>query len=205
MSVIPVNLATEDELSEAVLRRLLDHAARGYVVGSAYGRAGFGYLRNTIIGWNRAARGIPFIVLTDLDSYLCPAALISDWLTEPKHPNLILRVAVREVEAWLLADTLNLANYLGVPERIVPLDSDALRDAKGSLVELASRSRSTDVRARIAPRRGSTAKQGPDYNASLAKFVQTQWDVEAARSRSLSLSRTVAKLGTFTPAWRRGN
>lgn len=27
---IPVNLATEDELSETVLRRLLDHADRGY-------------------------------------------------------------------------------------------------------------------------------------------------------------------------------
>ena len=84
---IPVNLATEDELSEAVLRRLLDHADRGYAVGTAYGRRGFGYLRwGTIAGWNRAARFVPFVVLTDLDLRPCPAELIDDWLTEPLAP-----------------------------------------------------------------------------------------------------------------------
>ena len=101
---IPVNLATEDELSEAVLRRLLDHADRGYAIGTAYGRRGFGYLRRTITGWNRAAQFVPFIVLTDLDRRPCPTELIEDWLREARHPNLLLRVAVREVEAWLLAD-----------------------------------------------------------------------------------------------------
>src|ERR1035441_2055564 len=73
---IPVNLATEDELSEAVLRRLLDHADRGYAIGTAYGRRGFGYLRRTITGWNRAAQFVPFIVLTDLDRRPCPTELI---------------------------------------------------------------------------------------------------------------------------------
>lgn len=204
MSVIPVNLAIEDELSETVLRQLLHHADRGYAIGAAYGRRGFGYLRSTIIGWNRAARGVPFIVLTDLDSHLCPTALIRDWLTEPQDPNLVLRVAEREVEAWLLADSLNLAHYLGVSESRMPIDPDALRDAKGALIDLASRSRSNEVRTRIAPKSGSTAKQGPDYNASLASFVRTSWDVEAARSRSPSLARTVARLRSFTPVWRHG-
>ena len=67
MRSIPVNLAIEDELSEAVLRRLLADARHGYVIGKAYGRNGYGYLRKTIAGWNRAAKGIPFVVLTDLD------------------------------------------------------------------------------------------------------------------------------------------
>src|SRR5580658_879547 len=100
MSVIPINLATEDELSEAVLRRLLGFAERGYEIGIVYRRGGFGYLRRTVRGWNRAAPGIPFMVLTDLDHHPCPRALIDDWLTEPQHPNFLFRVAVREVEAW---------------------------------------------------------------------------------------------------------
>lgn len=63
MRTIPVHLAVEDELSEAVLRRLLEHANRGYAVGVTFGRSGYGYLRNSIGGWNRAARGVPFVVL----------------------------------------------------------------------------------------------------------------------------------------------
>jgi hypothetical protein len=99
MSTIPVNLAVEDELSDEVLRRLLQYTGRAYHIGATYGRSGFGYLRSTIRGWNRAARGVPFIVLTDLDTHTCPPILIRDWLAEPLNPNLLLRVAVREVEA----------------------------------------------------------------------------------------------------------
>lgn len=71
MNHIPVNLAVEDELSEAVLRRLLTEANRGFIVGTVYGRSGYGYLRRTIAGWNRAAKGVPTVVLTDLDNEEC--------------------------------------------------------------------------------------------------------------------------------------
>jgi hypothetical protein len=201
MSVIPVNLAIEDELSEAVLRRLLNNTDKGYAVGVAYGRTGFGYLRKTIPGWNRAARGRPFVVLTDLDSHDCAPVLIRDWLREPQHPNPVLRVAVREVEAWLLADRTNLARYLGVPERQMPSEPDSLLDPKGFLISLAARSRSKVIKTRIAPRTGSTAKQGPDYNAALSKFVRSAWDIERASSCSASLARSVAALAAFTPDW----
>jgi hypothetical protein len=201
---IPVNLATEDELSETVLRRLLDSSGRAYAIGVAYGRTGFGYLRRTITGWNRAARFVPFIVLADLDRCTCPAELIDDWLSEPRHPNLLLRVAVREVEAWLLADRANLARYLRVSEKWIPADPDALPDPKATLVNAARRSKSKEVRERIAPKRGSTAKQGRDYNSCLAEFVHMDWNIEEAAARSNSLHRTVARLGSFTPAWRVG-
>jgi hypothetical protein len=201
MSIIPVNLAVEDVLSETVARRLLANADRSYQVGVAYGRRGYGYLRGTIRGWNRAARGVPFIVLTDLDDYPCPTALIREWLPENKSPNLLLRVAVREVEAWLLADRMNLATYLSVSVTRVPLEPDSLADAKASLVELAGRSRSRDVRTGIAPKQGSTAKQGPDYNASLSDFARSRWNIEAARLSSPSLARTIARLSLFTPVW----
>jgi hypothetical protein len=42
---IPINIATEDELSEAVLLELLAHVNREYVVGVAYRRFGNGYLK----------------------------------------------------------------------------------------------------------------------------------------------------------------
>lgn len=116
MSPIPINLAIEDSLSEVVLRRLLAHANREYAIGTAYGRTGFGYLRRTIEGWNRAAKSIPFAVLTDLDMLPCPGELVTSWLPTRHHPNLLLRVAVREVEAWLLADAENLQLILQFTE-----------------------------------------------------------------------------------------
>ena len=188
-------------MSESVARRLLSYVDRDYAVGLTYGREGFGYLRKTIKGWNRAAKGVPFMVVTDLDRYPCPSALIRDWLVETQSPNLLLRVAVREVESWLLADAANLARYLDAPEKHVPGDPDELQDPKASLIALAGRSRSKELRSRIVPRIGSTAKQGPDYNSSLSNFVQANWDIRAASLASPSLARTVVKLVSFQPDW----
>ena len=171
MAVIPVNLAVEDELSGAVVLRLLAHANKEYVVGTTYGLRGYGYLRRTVHGWNRAAQGVPFVLVTDLDRYPCPSALIADWLTGQPHPNLIFRVAVREIEAWLLADRQSLAKHLAVPEAIVPTTPEGESDPKRSLISVARRSRSRTIRARIVPKVGSTSQQGPDYNACLIEFV----------------------------------
>lgn len=200
MSLIPINLATEDELSEITLLRILKHLNR-YAIGTAYRRGGYGYLRRTIHGWNRAATGIPFVVLTDLDDRECPAKLIADWLQAPRHPNLIFRIAVREVESWLLADPANLSRFLGVPEKIMPVDSDRLADPKAKIMELAIKSRTRVIRDGIVPKRGSTAKIGPDYNGLLGSFVRNDWDLEAARTGSPSLARTVTRLSAFIPVW----
>lgn len=199
MSRIPVNLATEDELSEITLIKILAALDR-FAVGTAYRRGGSGYLRRTIHGWNNAARGQPFIVLTDLDTMTCPSELINQWLSSPRHPNLLFRVAVREVESWLLADRKHIAEFLGIPASRVPLVPDGLGDPKGTIVVLAQKSRK-DIRSRLVPRRDSTAKQGPDYNACLGQFVTSAWDVKSASENSPSLARTLDRLDNFRPSW----
>jgi hypothetical protein len=201
MAPIPVNFATEDELSELVLFRMLERIDR-YAVGTAYRRRGNGYLRRTIHGWNDAAQGIPFIVLTDLDTCPCPPELINKWLPLGKHPNLLFRVAVREVEAWLLADPDNLSQFLNVKRALIPAQPDSIVNAKAALVGVAGRSRSKAIRESIVPKRGSTAKQGPDYNGRLGLFVRQHWDIEAAKDNSESLSRTLDRLNSFRPVWR---
>ena len=198
--VIPVHLAVEDELSEAVLRKVMAQCQSGFAIGCAYRRGGFGYLRRTVAGFNQAARGVPFVLLTDLDRWHCAPALIEQWLPQPRHPNLVFRVAVRTVEAWLLGHQGALADFLGIAERLVPRDVDGLRDPKGTLIRLAGRSRHRRRREAIVPRPGSTARIGPDYNACLSEFVTQLWDAgEAARS-SPSLDRAVRSLRDFRPA-----
>jgi len=106
---IPVNLAVEDALSEAVLRRLLDECGGPWAIGKIYTRGGVSYLLKMIAGFNNAARGVPFVVLADLDQADCAPALVTEWLPHGAHDNLVLRFAVREVEAWVLADTKGLS------------------------------------------------------------------------------------------------
>lgn len=198
---IPINLAVEDALSEAVVRKLLGRPKRHFAVGICYSQGGFGYLKRSIRGFNNAARGTPFFVLTDLDQAECPPVLINDWLPVPRNHNLQFRVAVREVEAWLLADRESFASYLRIPEEHIPPDVEAVADPKMLLVRLAARSPSRDLRIDLVPPAGSTRKQGPNYNGRLIAYVNQAWRPSIASLNSTSLSRTIRAIRRFRPIW----
>jgi len=198
---IPINLAVEDPLSEAVLRAILRQSNRPYEPGTCYCQGGYGYLKKTIKGFNNAAKGTPFLVLTDLDKADCPPGLIQAWLPYPKHPNLLFRIAVREVEAWILAHREAFAKFAGVQQELIPQDVDALEDPKRSLLQIVSRSKNRQLREAIVPRPNSTAKIGPDYNGQLITFVENDWQAEVAMCNSDSLQRTVNAITVFEPTW----
>ena len=200
-SVIPVTLAVEDALSEAVLRALLRQSRNSYEVGPCYRRQGFGYLKKMIGGFNNAAKGTPFCVLTDLDKTECPPTLISEWLSQPRHPNLLLRVAVRAVESWILAHHKAFSKLLGISPEMIPIDVDGIADPKRFLIDLARKSPNSGLRSDLAGPRGSLRKQGPDYNGRLILFVREQWRPDVGRSRSPSLSRTMDALDEFNLSW----
>jgi hypothetical protein len=201
MSEIPIQLAVEDLLSEIVLRTLLERSKKEYCVGTVFNHGGFGYLRRTAPGWNNAAKGTPFFLLTDMDKHACPTALLADWLYQPKHPNFIFRIAVHEIEAWILADISNFAKFLGISSAVFPDQPEDLENAKEVLVSLAARSRRTTTRSRIVPKLGSTAKQGPDYNQCLGEFVIKHWDHMEASNRAPSLLRCIRAIESFKPTW----
>ncbi len=195
--MIPINLAFEDILSESVLKKIIFHSGIPYKVCNCYIKDGFGYLKKTIKGFNNGAKAIAYLVLTDLDNGECAPGLIAEWLPCPRHPNLLFRVAVREVEAWILADRFNFSKFLGIKEDLIPTPADNISDAKQFLIELTKRSRKRSLRDDIVPRKGSTAKQVPNYNEPLINFVNSFWDVELARHNSPSLEGTVRAIDTF--------
>jgi hypothetical protein len=137
MTDIHINLAVEDALSEAVLREMLKQSQRPFFIGSCLNRGGYGYLKKITPGLNHAAKGMTYLILTDLDRGECPLAIISDWLKQPKHPNLLFRVAVKEVEAWLLAHREALAEFLGISVSLIPANVDEIPDPKQLLINLA--------------------------------------------------------------------
>lgn len=201
MAPLPLNLAVEDDLSEAVLRKILRQCGQDYAVGTCYGKRGFGYLKRIIPGLNNAARGTPFLVLTDLDASNCAPEMIREWLPFVKHNNLIFRVAVREVESWVLADRAAFAKFVGVRVDIVPNEADEIRNTKEALIGVVKRSRRKDLRNDIVPPPGSTRKQGPNYNGRLVAFIQNSWDARRAAERSPSLRRTLDVVSEFCPMW----
>ena len=198
--LIPINLAVEDALSEAVLRKILQDR---YDVGDCYKQGGFGYLKKTIHGFNNASKGMPYVVLTDLDMGECAPTLIEEWLQVPIHHNMLFRVAVREVESWVLADRDRFAKFLGIRKTLVPVNVDAIDDPKKCLINLARKSRKRNLREDIVPTEGSTAKQGPDYNGRLISFVKEFWNPYEAMHNSPSLERAIKAVETFQPEWDR--
>ena len=53
---IPIRIAVEDSLSEAVLRRALAKRPVRYEIGAVYSRGGFGYLKKKAVAFNNAAK-----------------------------------------------------------------------------------------------------------------------------------------------------
>jgi len=196
---IPINLAFEDALHEAVLLKMLSQSGRNFYPAFRYSRSGFGYLKRTIKGFNNASVGIPFFVLTDLDKNECAPSLIRDWLPYPMCPNLLFRVAVHEVEAWILADRKAFSSFLGISEQMIPQNLDEQPDPKALLIRLVKKSKKRALQRDIVPRVGSGWIHGPNYNAPLIAFVAEQWDMYRARQHSESLSRAMDALLGFKP------
>lgn len=196
---IPINLAVEDLLSEAVLRKILRESKKNFAVGACFCHGGYGYLKKSLRGFNNAAKAAPFLVLTDLDKAECPPVLLREWLPHPRHPNLLFRVAVREVEAWLLAHREAFAKFLGIQRQLIPPDVDSIVDPKQALISMARKSKKRRLREAIVPPQESTAKVGPDYNGQLSFFVEELWEVAQAQQNSPSLRRTVQAIADFNP------
>jgi hypothetical protein len=191
--MITIVLATEDALSEAVGFKLLASDAQGIEVAGPYRKNGNGYLRSRMDNWREIAKRQGVLVLTDLDRALCPPSLIDAWSgAGPLPPNLLLRIAVREVESWLLADHEAMRSLIGV-RGTLPEDPDQLPDPKQYLIGLARRA-PRDVRLDIVPEPGTHARQGLGYNNRLVGFVRDQWNPDRAEMRSRSLLKTRDRL-----------
>lgn len=200
-----VNIAVEDRLSETVLRTLLSRSKSKPTIAASYpitkgwekhgGPNGYGYIKKSLPAFNAASKSKPFVVLVDADNRPCPSETIKDWLEgAQQNPALIVRIAVREVEAWLLADRLGIADFLAVPASCIPSDVSRIRDPKRYISRLAARSRRKEIREDLARTPGTRSKTGPYFHQSLQHFVRNLWDIDVAINHSADLSRAVAAL-----------
>jgi hypothetical protein len=187
-------LAVEDELSESVGSRLLHEAFGEHRLFTPLRRNGNGYLRSRLGKFCEMAVQNIVVLITDLDRASCAATLKQDWLNAREQPKgLLFRVAVREVEAWLMADRSAFSRFLGVKESIVPEDVEGLSDPKEKILHLAKQAK-PEVKEDLLPRRGVMARQGTGYNMKLGEFVSNHWCPQRASINADSLRRARQRL-----------
>ena len=193
MKLNNVILAVEDRLSDAVATKIL--GAFDVKIVKRIGFRGKSDLEQKTLELNRAANGITVFMLTDLDTPReCPPGLIRAWTRGTLNPGFFLRVAVMEVESWVMADRIGFADFLSVPLHRIPSLTDSILNPKEFLLSLARRSKKKAVREALVPAQGAILPVGNEYNAFLSEFVQDHWDLERAASVSPSLKRTLDRL-----------
>lgn len=195
---VVITAAVEGITDEVLLKRLC--AFIGAPLGRIYGRYGKSYVLSRINGYNHSAKFRHWVVLLDLDEDgLCAPDVISKWLPAPARL-MSLRVAVRELESWLLADAERMGKFLGVPNKEIPNNPDNIPDPKRLIVALAKRSRSRAIREDIVPNPGSGQAVGPAYTSRMIEFiqnVQSGWRPDVAAKNSDSLQRCISGISNL--------
>jgi hypothetical protein len=154
----PLSLATEGLDDEAAARKIC--SVLGIPVFVSYPLGGKSKLDPKLPSYNRAAAIAPWLVLRDLDADApCPSELCGRLIAE-KAPALLLRIPVKSIESWLLADPISLSAFLGISQSLIPLNPEVLPSPKLTIVNLARRSRKRGVQAMV-PQQSRPLHQGP--------------------------------------------
>ena len=137
--------------------------------------------------YNEAGKHTAVIGLADLEQAQCASSLLASKLPH-KSAGFHLRLAVRMLESWLLADRHAMARFLKVPISALPVNPDGEAHAKRALVNIARSSTSKAIREALVPS-DSGGIVGSDYAATMCKFIEQHWRVSVARKTSPSLER----------------
>lgn len=191
-----IYVATEDPLSEAVVARLVSEVAPNLRIDVKIGRQGNGYLKRKLPELIVLAEHVPVVIVTDLDRGACAPLLVGSWIpTNYVIPDkLIFRVAIREVEAWLLADRIGFSDFSGVPINRIPVNPETIPNPKEILVSLVRRHGKRSIRSEIVPQTNSQATVAVGYNNALAFFAENAWSLENAKPCAESLMRACNRL-----------
>lgn len=194
-----IHFVVEGELEYFVARKILLFC--GHQIGTPYKKQGSGNIQKQAYIYANLVQGdVGVLVLTDFMDTKCPCATqaLKVYRHEKRMPsNFIIRFAVPELESWLLADRANFSNLLGVSPAKLPAQPDTLSDPKKTIGQLARLSRKKDIKEDLVT---SSGRQGRRYIPLMQRFVEKEWDIEAAMKASSSLARCIARLREIKPA-----
>lgn len=193
-------LATEDELSESVAKILFKKYSNLEIYRSLVER-GFGNLKKRTPNFQNIAvndNHLVSCILTDLDEKPCASELINDWLGHKPHQHFLFRVAVKEIESWILADRNSFAKHMGLKTaKDIPFNTDTINDPKQKIISLAKKGH-LKRNAGIIPDDRTISLIGPEYNSNLISFVISKWNPELAKNHSPSLMKMIGRIKALT-------
>lgn len=208
MGVLNVYVAAEDPATIAVVERLLsDYCGEYEIINNIPARGG--KLKSIIPALNNLADSNPVILLMDLDAEDCPPILKEKLLNNvEKKQGLIFNIAVDEVEAWLMADRANFANFLGVSSDLIPESKLTRMNGPKDVLEvccpvkssfylthtIAQSSSKKEIKEFVAVNPMHTAVKGTNYNDYVLLFIRKLWNPESARNFSDSLDRMIRRI-----------
>lgn len=198
----PLALVAEDRLTQAVLHKCVAEFLPGYTVIRSDVTGGRGNVQRALAAYANLARTMPVIVGVDLDHDDCAPALLTTWnLANFEQKRLLVRVAVREIESWILADRKRYATFVGGTSDHIPSAPDEIGDPKRFLLEFARETASDELKRDLIPTNFSQYPRiGKAYNLRMCKFVHDKWRPHVARARSASLDRAIRAMEAITLA-----
>lgn len=147
---------------------------------------------------NKTAKaGLTVFGLADLEQEPCAMKVLRKHLPDGKEPAFVLRLAVRMLESWLLADVERMAAFLGAPASKLPVNPDLLDHPKRELVNLARRYASKALKDDLVPEPGHTGIAGKGYRPRIEEFILRHWRPKVAARNSESLRRAMVALDTL--------
>lgn len=203
MSPPEIDYCCEGNSDNEIARRLI--LAVNSVPGRSYTKAsgarGKSALDRMLAGLNAGSTyGNPVFVLRDLDQDAdCPSDLITVLLPERSN-QLLLRIAVRSADAWLMADRSAYAKFCGLKETAVPAEPEREFRPK-ALLEGWIKKRTARKFSKFA---GEQERLGmPLYQIIgqwQAEFARSEWNPRRAASSgaSPSLARALQRLGEIS-------
>ncbi|WP_421739078.1 hypothetical protein [Caulobacter sp.] len=186
-----INYATEGELDAIVAARIIEFC--GGIPGLKRVAGGKSKLDPVIAKYVQSSHHLPWLIIRDLDRDEICAPLLARRLSAETPQFLCLRIAVRQIESWLLADRAAMSHFLKVPLARLPNDPESILDAKRAVVDLAANSKSKDIRLAMVPSVSSGASEGPEFSAFMTDFVIKHWrpEIASALIPNSSLDRAI--------------
>jgi hypothetical protein len=196
MSVI-IYIAVEGKIDEDILSVIFAQYPT-IRVQQCLAKNGKRTLEKNLEKYNQIAQRYPVLVLIDLDQEDCPVTYLQRISPTAKHEQLIIRISVRELEAWLLADRNNFAKFINAPVNKIPYPPDDCPQPKEAILNLVKQyTKNKNLRGDILPEDKTTHKPGRAYGDRLFEFALRHWHIPTARLHSPSLDRALRAVEKF--------
>lgn len=185
----------EDELCCAIADALIAHTGVAPSIQQRIVAGGAAPFRSRIPAMNNVARNVmPVLMIADADQAPCVVTQRNSWLPPNVSHRLSMRLAVKEAEAWILADHIGFSRFAVVSKDLFPAQPETENDPKQTLLALVKRSKRRELRDEMLPGKGATSPVGLGYNIHMTDFVKNHWNVNRAIDRAPSLARAIPRV-----------